>query len=344
MMGRLEIEELDQSGDGEAGELVPTIVTAKHFDFFKGEPVTRVRPAIFDDGELADQSASILKAFLNPSEEDATIWARWGCSEFDTGSSRQVCNNAYDKHFEAELVSKWKEGEPKDVSSDDFRRLIRPSFRQVKDDEDLLAVGSRTHFVLCTGKRVYFRQASDEQSRVPWWTYANPKKPDLFNQKCKGAFGKYKKDLSKPVYPAYFEDDIKWSMDYLKRLMHGQDVPTVSTIIGAGIFPAEPNPSLPRRVGYDERGAHLMGAVASAGSRAASSSGLSDAVAAAGRGRASELSDVDKDEPKAIYEATKQQFLQRNTQDSGALVDLMSPPSKALARGARRRPRPGGQG
>ena len=62
MMGRLEIEELDQSGDGEAGELVPTIVTAKHFDFFKGEPVTRVRPAIFDDGELADQSASILKA------------------------------------------------------------------------------------------------------------------------------------------------------------------------------------------------------------------------------------------------------------------------------------------
>ena len=64
----------------------------------------------------------------------------------------------------------------------------------MKDDEDLLAVGSRTHFALCTDKRVYFRHASDEESRVPWWTYTNPKKPDLFNQKCKEAFGKYKKD------------------------------------------------------------------------------------------------------------------------------------------------------
>ncbi|CAK0856634.1 unnamed protein product, partial [Prorocentrum cordatum] len=100
MMSRVEIEELEQSREGEAGELVPTIVTAKHFDLFKGEPMTRVRPAIFDDGELADQSASILKTFLTPSEEDATIWARWGCSEFDTGSPRQVSNNAYDKHFE----------------------------------------------------------------------------------------------------------------------------------------------------------------------------------------------------------------------------------------------------
>ncbi|CAK0892132.1 unnamed protein product, partial [Prorocentrum cordatum] len=100
MMSRVEIEALEQSGDAEAGELVPTIVAAKHFHFFKAEPVTRVRPAIFDDGELSEQSASILKAFLNPSEEDATIWARWGSSEFDTVASRQVCNNAYDKLFE----------------------------------------------------------------------------------------------------------------------------------------------------------------------------------------------------------------------------------------------------
>ncbi|CAK0885558.1 unnamed protein product, partial [Prorocentrum cordatum] len=83
MKSRVEIE-LEQSGEGDAGELVPTIVTAKH-DFFKGESATRVRPAIFDGGGSADQTASILRAFLSPSEEDAAIWSRWGRSEFDAG-------------------------------------------------------------------------------------------------------------------------------------------------------------------------------------------------------------------------------------------------------------------
>ncbi|CAK0823725.1 unnamed protein product, partial [Prorocentrum cordatum] len=184
MMSRVEIEALDQSGEVEKGDLLPTVVTAKHFDFFKGEPVIRIRPAIFDDGELSEQS---------------------------------VCNNAYDKDFETELVSKWAEGTSKDVSSDDFMKLIRPSFCQVKEDEDLLAIGARTHFVLVTDKRVYFRHASDGRGREPWWTYTNPPtSPTFFNERCKEAFGACKQDPTKPVYPAYFEDDVKWSMNYLK--------------------------------------------------------------------------------------------------------------------------------
>eukprot|EP00959_Pyramimonas_sp_CCMP1952_P252866 5282578-Pyramimonas_sp.AAC.1 len=61
MMSRVEIEALEQSDEVEKGDLLATVVTAKHFDFFKGEPVTRIRPAIFDDGELSEQSAPILK-------------------------------------------------------------------------------------------------------------------------------------------------------------------------------------------------------------------------------------------------------------------------------------------
>ena len=48
-------------------DLVPSIVTAKHLDFFKAEPITKFKPGVFDDGMLQRMDASFLKAFLNPS-------------------------------------------------------------------------------------------------------------------------------------------------------------------------------------------------------------------------------------------------------------------------------------
>ena len=48
-------------------DLVPSIVTAKHLDFFKAEPITKFKPGVFDDGLLQRMDASFLKVFLNPS-------------------------------------------------------------------------------------------------------------------------------------------------------------------------------------------------------------------------------------------------------------------------------------
>ena len=52
----------------EAGrtDLTPSIVTAKHLDFFKAEPITKFKPGVFDDGMLQRMDSSFLKAFLNP--------------------------------------------------------------------------------------------------------------------------------------------------------------------------------------------------------------------------------------------------------------------------------------
>lgn len=47
-------------------ELIPLIVTAKHLDFFKAEPLTKFKPGAFDDGQMQKNDASFLKAFLNP--------------------------------------------------------------------------------------------------------------------------------------------------------------------------------------------------------------------------------------------------------------------------------------
>ena len=57
---RFEIEAAGRS------DLVPSIVTAKHLDFFKAEPITKFKPGVFDDGLLQKMDASFLKAFLNP--------------------------------------------------------------------------------------------------------------------------------------------------------------------------------------------------------------------------------------------------------------------------------------
>ena len=48
-------------------DLTPSILTAKHLDFFKSEPLTKFKPGIFDDGMLQKMDSSFLKAFLNPS-------------------------------------------------------------------------------------------------------------------------------------------------------------------------------------------------------------------------------------------------------------------------------------
>ena len=61
MQSKFEIDSAARSG------LVPSIVTAKHLDFFKAEPLTKFKPGVFYDGMLQQMDASFLRAFLNPS-------------------------------------------------------------------------------------------------------------------------------------------------------------------------------------------------------------------------------------------------------------------------------------
>ena len=52
--------------EAERTDLVHSIVTAKHLNFFKAEPLFKFKPGVFDDGLLQKMDASCLKAFLNP--------------------------------------------------------------------------------------------------------------------------------------------------------------------------------------------------------------------------------------------------------------------------------------
>ncbi|CAK0886611.1 unnamed protein product [Prorocentrum cordatum] len=330
LMSMLEIDALE--GDDGEGAPEPSIVTAKHFDFFKGEHVERVLPAVFDDGDLRKQGASALKAFLNPSEEDSTLWARRGPNTFAPGASRQAVNNSYDNALEKRLVADWRQGQAMEIPLKQFMNLIAPSLKQVTEEEDMKALLARTHVVVTTDARVYCRLASDEfpeDGVVPFFTYTKKTKPDLFNYspEARACFGRYKDDPTSPNnYPTDFKEKSEWSLNFAKRLMRGEDVPTVSIIRGASLS-GQPVHSVQPGV--------VPPPVGGSGSGAASSSGLSGPSAVAGMGCAGELSNVDAAEQQAIYAAMQDQFFEGNKRDSGALVDLMSPPRKRLATGAR---------
>ncbi|CAK0884378.1 unnamed protein product [Prorocentrum cordatum] len=330
LMSMLEIDA--HEGDDGEGAPEPSIVTTKHFDFFKGEHVERVLPAVFDDGDLHKQDASVLKAFLNPSEGGSTLWARWGSSTFAPGASRQAVNNSYDNALEKRLVAAWRQGQAMEIPLKQFMNLIAPSLKQVAEEEDMKALPARTHVVVTTDARVYSRLASDEfpeDGVVPFFTYTKKTKPDLFNYspEARACFGRYKDDPTSPNnYPTDFKEKSEWSLNFAKRLMRGEGVPTASITRGASLF-GQPVHSVQPEV--------VPPPVGGSGSGAASSGGLSGPSAVAGMGCAGELSNVDAAEQQAIYAAMQDQFFEGNKRDSGALVDLMSPPRKRLATGAR---------
>lgn len=54
------------------------------------------------------KDAAFLKAFLIPSEEDATVWARYTSASFDQGAHRQACSNAFDRDLEKAVCDAMK--------------------------------------------------------------------------------------------------------------------------------------------------------------------------------------------------------------------------------------------
>ena len=171
------------------GELIPQILTAKHLDFFKSPPVEKLCPAILDDGNLAEQKADVVLAFCNPSEEDARLWARWGCSAFDVGASRQTCSNPHDKTLLLEAIKKARNG---NIPYQDFVKVISPSFdKAAENEEHVNALLARSHFIVTGSDYVVLRPASFEQKPVRFIKYNENEKPDIFTTSAQKIIQQY---------------------------------------------------------------------------------------------------------------------------------------------------------
>ena len=236
---KYEIDE-DKLGD----EMVPSMITAKFLDFFKAEPITKYKPGGFDDGVMHKQDSAFLKAFLNPSEEDATVWARYTSAQFDQGASRQACNNAYDRELEKKLYDEMQGSRSYQIDYTKFVLLIRPSFASVDEGEDMDAILTRTHMILITPHGVYYRVATTSQDPVSFIAWPAGEPHDLLAPQYKPVFMEYKKDPTHHKLPASHHEDMVWSQALLTRLIMGEPVPPTLTIMNPNFFTRGPSPSL----------------------------------------------------------------------------------------------------
>ncbi|CAE7745996.1 unnamed protein product [Symbiodinium sp. CCMP2592] len=205
-------------------DLVPSIVTAKHLDFFKSEPLTKLKPGIFDDGMLQKMDSSFLKAFLNPS----------------------ACNNPYDQKLDESMYQEMQRSKISGIAHNSFLELIHPSFEGVDNMEDMAAIIARTHIIVITENGVYWRLAGAQKSNVKFEPWPPGEPIDILAPSQKPIFLAYKKNPSNHTLPPNFHEDMVWSQEVLGRLFRGEHVPRIMTVRGRSLFGGEPN--LPRQI------------------------------------------------------------------------------------------------
>jgi len=202
-------------------DLEPAIVTAKHLDFFRGEPGSKFKPAIFDDGLLNKQDVASSKAFHDPADPDALVWARYTASSFEPNQSRQSCANPFDSDAEP-TRGKMCDG-VEYVQHVEFMKMIRPAFHDEAAPEDIDAILRRAHVILGTKEYIYYRLANRsavEVPRMPWPDKANP---DYLVPAARPIVAEWKK--GRQTMPVNYHEDYIWSKALVARLMSGGAAP-----------------------------------------------------------------------------------------------------------------------
>lgn len=211
-----------------------SVLTAKHMDFFKAEPCTQILPGIFDDGPVKELPADILKSFLNPKEEDALVWARWGGATFDQGSSRQMVSNPYSKAAEDRAIKSMNFGA---YALDHFKAIIAPSLESVDEDEDFTAILARAHVIVATDKGVHWRAASEDSAvGAKFMEWPEGGRADLFGDDCRPGFQAYLDNPKSCDYPIDFADKMDWSLKYFDNLVQGRPVDPITTTLTRSVF------------------------------------------------------------------------------------------------------------
>ncbi len=187
---------------------LPSVVTTKKIDFLRLEPGNKKKPAIGDDIFLSKLDPDELKAFADPGEEDALMWARWGATQMAMGQWRCFCLNPYDKKSEPEKSCSVVRQE---IEKDDFLKMISVNFPKASTDEDVEAYLNRMHIVLLTDKWIYHWQPLCDMERVPRMPWPDPKRRDLFVPDVRVTMARYKKDQ---LYkPDGFLDRMIWDLE-----------------------------------------------------------------------------------------------------------------------------------
>ena len=214
-------------------DLAPCVITCKRIDHLRLEPGSKFKPAIADDIPVHRMDPDEIKAFGDPAEEDALLWARWGGASFEQNQNRQMCFNPYDIEFEAS-VEVLRNGTQEEISFESFRSILYVNWPKDSTPVDVDAYLARYHIYLMTDKHIYYRYASLEKGNVPRMPWPNPSKPDLFKPETTDVMKRYKKEQN--YKPPGYADAFQWDLALMEALSKKKKIPTTITITGDSLF------------------------------------------------------------------------------------------------------------
>ena len=197
----------------------PSYRCGNHLDFFLGTPGFVAQPCIYDDGDTPSDKPSWLKICLDPSEDEASFWARRGACRFEKHQARLACSNVYDNAEEPV-----DDTQPGDMDPTVFLKMIKPLFNPVATAEDINAILKRTFVVLFGKKMIYFRCPSPEPDakvqKFSYWPEGHEK--DLLSETGIQKLNAYRTGDKEP--PASDHHDREWQLIFMTKILRGEEL------------------------------------------------------------------------------------------------------------------------
>ena len=145
------------------------------------------------------------------------------------------------------------------VTAKDLMDLIQPSFATIDSKDGMGAIFARTHMILLTDHRVYWRGSSTKNKQlVNFIEQPEFESCDLLAEDQQRIFQAYEADPANHRLGAKYHEDMVWSVEVLGRLTHCRKTRSTHQCISShdrrrgifgGVSPPQVAPSIERRGG-----------------------------------------------------------------------------------------------
>ncbi|OLQ12517.1 hypothetical protein AK812_SmicGene3591 [Symbiodinium microadriaticum] len=202
--------------------------SSSDFDFFRGLPFNKTIPALYDDGDISDESIKKKKAFCDVGDTEGILKERWTAAKFTKHQLRIIIDNSYNDKDIPNMP-------PQDIDHSDFISIVRPAIGHISD-ADTRAILKRSVFIVFGRDSIFIRLPSERVTsvtRFPWHL------KDILSYESKPRFSNYKRDG--PVPPDYqkrVDTEQAWLHEAIRRHQAANTVEQHNNMPGPNAPPA----------------------------------------------------------------------------------------------------------
>ncbi|CAK9063141.1 unnamed protein product [Durusdinium trenchii] len=169
-------------------------LSAPEFDFFRGIFFDKATPAIFDDGEIGNETIKKKKAFSDVGDSETILKERWTAAKFVMHQLRIFVDNQYNPEGQEGDVDGVFSAE---VSHESFMKLVRPAVGYIAN-ADAMAILKRAAFIVFAEKYIYFRPPTEKHVKVQRVFWTNSDSKDILLPVCKPTLKNWKNGGPQP--------------------------------------------------------------------------------------------------------------------------------------------------